>query len=46
MAARQLSPDFGKKKNYFARLFRDIRMDWTRDHELQTAGKIRASVNL
>lgn len=24
----------------------DIRMDWTRDHELQTAGKIRASVNL
>ena len=28
MAARQLSPDFGKKKNYFAKLFRDIRMDW------------------
>jgi hypothetical protein len=24
----------------------DIRMDWTRDHELQAAGKVRASVNL
>ena len=24
----------------------DIRMDWTHDHELQAAGKVRASVNL
>ena len=24
----------------------DIRMDWTRDHELQAAGRVRASVNL
>jgi hypothetical protein len=24
----------------------DIRMDWTHDHDLQTAGKVRASVNL